>query len=110
MIYKHSQKKYPLCAKKKNISQRRRGAKIKTPLRLSYFAPLREKKSAAADPKCCGTGSKENTPLREEKKECLAKKGRRQGRKKSLCGFASLRLCVNLLFIKKSIGDTVEIA
>lgn len=93
---------------------------------------------------------------REEKKECLAKKGSRQGRKKSLCAFptlrlcvnkkrisprpprrtglagfapsreknrsrkkgrrqnqdsfASLRPCVNLLFIKKSIGDTVEIA
>jgi hypothetical protein len=48
-------------------------------LRLCYSAPLREQKSAAADPKCCGTGSK------EEKTQ----------RSRSLCGFAALRLCVN---------------
>ncbi len=40
------------------------------------------------------TGQAGSAPL-HEKKECLAKKGNRQGRKKSLCAFPTLRLCVN---------------
>ena len=35
-------------------------------------------------------------PLREQKKECLAKKGRRK--EIILCAFPSLRLCVNYFF------------
>ena len=56
----------PLREQKKNISQRRRGSKIKTPLRLGAFASLREEKSAAADPQCCGTGSKEGESPRKK--------------------------------------------
>ena len=41
-------------------------SKIKTPLRLGAFASLREQKSAAADPKCCGTGSKEGESPRKK--------------------------------------------
>jgi hypothetical protein len=58
MLRDRQQRKCPFARRKKNISQRRGDAKIKTPL----------------------------------------------------CAFPTLRLCVNLLFIKKSIGNTVEIA
>ena len=86
------QKKYPFARRKKRMSRKEGESprKKEIPLRLSYFAPLREQKSAAADPKCCGTGSKEEeaqrlrplcglASLREEKKY-LAKKGSRQER------------------------------
>jgi hypothetical protein len=33
-------------------------------------------------------------PFARRKKECLAKKGSRKGRKKSLCALTTLRLCV----------------
>jgi hypothetical protein len=83
----------PLREQKKNISQRRRGSKIKTPLRLGAFASLREEKSAAADPKCCGTGSKENTPFARRKKNIsqrrgVAKEGRNPFAPFLLCAFA----------------------
>jgi hypothetical protein len=67
--------------------------KKEIPLRLCYSAPLREQKSAAADPKCCGTGSKKTPPLREEKK--ISRKEGESPRKKEiplrLSYFASLR-------------------
>ena len=53
--------------------QSREAVKIKTPLRLCFSAPLRE-----------------------QKKECLAKKGSRE--EITLCAFPSLRLCVKLFF------------
>ena len=86
------QRKYPLCAKENPPRRTRKEGepprKVEIPLRLSYFAPLREQKN----------------PRRRTRKE-----GEMQ-RSRPLCGFASRRLCVNLLFIKNSIGNTVEIA
>ncbi len=58
---------------------KKRRRKENTSLRLCYSAPLREQKSAAADPQRCGTGSK----------------GEKTQRSRPLCGFAALRLCVN---------------
>jgi hypothetical protein len=59
----------PFCEKKNPPRRTRKEGepprKKEIPLRLSYFAPLREQKSAAADPKCCGTSSKEEKTQRK---------------------------------------------
>ena len=66
-----------LCVnKKKNVSQRREAAKIKTPWRLCFSAPLREQKKNVSQRRevamiktpwrLCSSA-----PLREQKKECL---------------------------------------
>ena len=86
------QKKYPFARRKKRMS-RKEGEpprKKEIPLRLCYSAPLREQKSAAADPKCCGTGSKENTPFARRKKNISPRRGAaKEGRNP----FAALLLC-----------------
>ena len=97
MIYKHSPKKNPLCEKK--IPPLREGKKISR----------KEGKTPRLSPPLCASPAL-RLCVKKIRRGGLAKKGSRQGRKKSLCGFAARRLCENLLFFKKSIGDTVEIA
>ena len=89
------QKKYPFARRKKRMSRKEGESprKKEIPLRLCSSAPLREEKSAAADPKCCGTGSKENTPFARRKK--ISRKEGESPRKKEiplrLSYFAPLR-------------------
>jgi hypothetical protein len=85
--------------------------KVEIPLRLSYFAPLREQKNPPRRTRNAAGQAAKKMPLCEKKNP--PRRTRKEGetqRKKSLCGFASRRLCENLLFFKKSIGNTVEIA
>jgi hypothetical protein len=82
-----------ILAKKISRKEGESPRKKEIPLRLSYFASLREEKSAAADPKCCGTGSKENTPFARRKKNIsqrrgAAKEGRNPFAPFLLCAFA----------------------
>ena len=85
-----------ILAKKISLNEGEPPRKVEIPLRLSYFAPLREQKSAAADPKCCGTGSKENTPFARRKKRMsprnAAGQAAKKGRRKDQDPFAALLL------------------
>ena len=96
MLRDRQQRKYPLCAKENPPRRTRKEGepprKVEIPLRLSYFAPLREQKSAAADPKCSGTGTG-TAPLHDKKR--MSRKEGEPPRKKEiplwLCFSAPLR-------------------